>query len=212
MAALYAAAIAAALLPAGCAQQYVTRRDQPRNVLANPLKLLARSGPKPTARTQQLLRRYDLLALQQKQPEIALTRLEHEIKTDPGPDKICSYAELSYVHGKRLEDVRIVTHFESDYGASPKVEMPKGQVVTNIAPDFKSERWMGLLGKIVDAPFLPICRDQIDVGYDVPDQLVAERMPGFHWMTGYGDCMKELGYALRRAGIAWDNLNDVPTA
>jgi hypothetical protein len=109
--------------------------------------------------------------------------------------------------GKTIEAARIVTHFESDYGAAPKVEMPKGQVVTNIAPDFKAERWMGLLGTIVDAPFLPICRDQIDVAYDVPDQLVAERMPGFHWMTAYGDHTKELGYALRRVGIAWDNLS-----
>ena len=49
-------------------------------------------------------------------------------------------------------------------------------------------------------------RDQIDVAYDVPDQLVAERMPGFHWMTAYGDHTKELGYALRRVGIAWDQL------
>jgi len=114
--------------------------------------------------------------------------------------------------GKKIEQARIVTHFESDYGAAPKVEMPKGQVVTNIAPDFKSERWMGLLGTIVDAPFLPICRDQIDVAYGVPDKLVAERMPGFHWMMSYGDYTKELGYALRRAGIAWDNLDDVPTA
>lgn len=112
------------------------------------------------------------------------------------------------MNGKSLHPARIVTHFESDYGASPKVEMPKGQIVTNIAPDFKSQRWMGLLGKIADAPFLPICRDQIDVAYDVPDQLVAERMPGFHWMTCYGDHTKELGYALRRVGITWDNLSD----
>ncbi|MHB8902295.1 MAG: hypothetical protein ACYC6Y_26345 [Thermoguttaceae bacterium] len=115
------------------------------------------------------------------------------------------------MNGKTLDDVRIVTHFESDYGASPKVEMPKGQLVTNIAPDFKSERWMGLLGKIAEAPFLPICRCQIDVAYDVPDRLVAERMPGFHWMTGYGDYTKELAYALRRVGIKWDYLNEVPT-
>jgi hypothetical protein len=115
------------------------------------------------------------------------------------------------MNGKTLDKVRIVTHFESDYGASPKVEVPKGQVTTNIAPDFKSERWMGLLAKVVDAPFLPICRCQIDVGYDVPDQVVAERMPGFHWMTGYGDYLKELGYALRRVGIQWDNLS-APTA
>jgi hypothetical protein len=112
--------------------------------------------------------------------------------------------------GQKLEPARILTHFESDYGAAPKVEMPRGQVLTNIAPDFKSERWMGLLGKIVDAPLLPICRDQIDVAYDVPDQLVAERMPGFHWMTCYGDYLKELGYALRRVGIQWDPLVSGP--
>jgi len=111
------------------------------------------------------------------------------------------------MNGTRLEPVRLVTHFESDYGAAPKVEMPIGEEVTNIAPDFKSECWMGLLGRIQEVPFLPICRDQIDVAYDVPDQLVAERMPGFHWMTSYGNYMNELGYALRRVGIRWDNLN-----
>ncbi|MBP1767369.1 MAG: hypothetical protein H6P98_1484, partial [Candidatus Aminicenantes bacterium] len=32
------------------------------------------------------------------------------------------------------------------------------------------------------------------------------RMPGFHWMTGYGDYLRETGYALRRVNIAWDVL------
>jgi hypothetical protein len=113
--------------------------------------------------------------------------------------------------GKNRQRARIVTHFESDYGAAPKAEWPKGQVVTNIAPDFKSERWMGLVGEVVDSPFLAICRDQIDVRYDVADHLVAQRMPGFHWMTGYGDYMKELGYALRRVGIEWDDLHETPS-
>jgi len=99
------AVLLAAALAAGCAQQrYVTVHDQPRNVLASPLKLLARSGPKPTERTQQLLRRYDLLALQEKKPEVALARLEQQIKDDPDPDKICSYAELSYLQANRLEE------------------------------------------------------------------------------------------------------------
>lgn len=111
------------------------------------------------------------------------------------------------MNGKTLEDARIVTHFESDFGAAPKVEMSKGQLLTIIAPDFKSERWMGLHGKIFDAPFLPICRNQIDVAYDVSDEMVAQRMPGFHWMVGYGDYTKELGYALRRVGIQWDQLS-----
>ncbi|MHC4324191.1 MAG: sugar isomerase [Planctomycetota bacterium] len=110
------------------------------------------------------------------------------------------------MNGKELEPVRIMTHFESDYGASPKVEMSKGQVVTNIVPDFKSERWVGLLGEIIDAPFLDICRSQIDIRYECDDLILAERMPGFHWMSCYGDYMKELSYALKKVGIKWENL------
>lgn len=108
--------------------------------------------------------------------------------------------------GKTLEPVRLVTHFESDYGAAPKVEMRKGQITTNIMPDFKAERWVGLTGEIVDVPFLDICRDQIDIRFKCDSRLVAERMPGFHWMTCYGDYTKELGYALRRVGIQWECL------
>ncbi len=108
--------------------------------------------------------------------------------------------------GERLDPARILTHFESDYGAAPKVEMRKGQVLTNIVPDFKEERWVGLLGKVVDNPFLDICRSQIDIGYDCDDRLLAERMPGFHWMTGYGDYTREVGYALKKSGIQWDLL------
>jgi len=109
-------------------------------------------------------------------------------------------------NGKSLDPVRVVTHFESDYGAAPKVEMPKGQKVTNILPDFEAKRWVGLAGEIVDAPFLPICRCQIDVQFKPDAQLVAERMPGFHWMTGYGDYRRELAYALRRTPIKWEDL------
>lgn len=108
--------------------------------------------------------------------------------------------------GKNLEPARIMTHFESDYGAAPKVDMHKGQKVTMIAPDFKAERWMGLSGEIVDHPLFPICRTQIDVKYSVSDDMVAERMPGFHWMLVYGDYMRETGYALKRTPIRWDSL------
>jgi len=112
--------------------------------------------------------------------------------------------------GKNHEPARIVTHFESDYGASPKVAYANGTICTNIAPDFEAKRWVGLLGEVIDAPFKPICRTQIDIRYKCPSSLVAERMPGFHWMFSYGDYMKELGYALRRVGIQWDNLDRVP--
>jgi len=108
--------------------------------------------------------------------------------------------------GKTIEPARILTHFESDYGAAPKVEMRKGQVVTNVIPDFKAERYVGLRGEIIDVPFLPICRDQIDIRFECDSLKLAQRMPGFHWMTCYGDYLKEIGYALKRVGIQWENL------
>lgn len=110
------------------------------------------------------------------------------------------------MNGREYEPTRILTHFESDYGAAPKVEMRNGQVVTNILPDFRSERWVGLKGEIVAHPFLPICRSQIDIRYTCDDKLLADRMPGFHWMTIYGDYLREVGYALKRVGIKFELL------
>lgn len=109
--------------------------------------------------------------------------------------------------GKTNEPVRVLTHFESDYGAAPKVEMRKGQKVTNIIPDFAAKRWVGFAGEIVDAPFLPICRSQIDVKFTCDSRKLAERMPGFHWMTIYGDYLRETGYALKKIPIAWEVLS-----
>jgi hypothetical protein len=109
--------------------------------------------------------------------------------------------------GNRLEPARLLTHFESDYGAAPKVEMLLGQTVTNIMPDFKFERNVGLLGKIVDNPFLDICRSQIDVSFACDSRKVAEQMPGFHWITAYGDYLKESAYALNKLGIELEILS-----
>ncbi len=65
---------------------------------------------------------------------------------------------------------------------------------------------MGLKAEIVDAPFLPICRAQIDVRFTCDSQKLAERMPGFHWMTGYGDYLRELAYACKKVGVEFENL------
>jgi hypothetical protein len=111
--------------------------------------------------------------------------------------------------GKKLEPTRIVTHYESDYGAAPKVDYPKGTHFTCISPDFESKNWFGMTADVVDAPHRPICTTQIDVKYKCPSELLAERMQGFHWMLGYGDYLKEMGYALRRVGIGWDNLDKI---
>ncbi len=108
--------------------------------------------------------------------------------------------------GKNLEPARILTHFESDYGAAPKVEMKVGQIITNIIPDFSFKKYIGLPGKIVENPFMPICRTQINISYDCDDMLLAEKMPGFHWITVYGDYLKESRYALKKIGIEQENL------
>jgi len=108
--------------------------------------------------------------------------------------------------GATLDAARILTHFESDYGAAPKVAFREGVKLTSIIPDFAHARWVGLLAEVVDAPFLPVCRAQMDIAYGVTDRRLAEGMPGFHWESIYGDYMREVGYALRRTPIAWEPL------
>jgi len=108
--------------------------------------------------------------------------------------------------GNRLEKARILTHFESDYGAAPKVEMRVGQTVTVVDPDFSNQRWIGFRGKILENPFLDICRTQIDVSIEGDYTRLVQDMRGFHWMLVYGDYLKEVGYALHKLGIGWYNL------
>jgi hypothetical protein len=108
--------------------------------------------------------------------------------------------------GKNLEPARIMTHFESDYGAAPRVQMPAGRKVTMVVPDFASKRWLGLSGQIESNPTSAICRTQLDVRFKAPSLRVAERMPGYRWVLVYGDYLRETGYAMRRVPLEWDCL------
>lgn len=110
------------------------------------------------------------------------------------------------MNGKELEPVRILTHYESDYGAAPKVEMGKGQIVTVLNPDFAGRRWLGFEGEILDAPFYEICRTQLDIAVKGDDERLAEEIRGFHWMVAYGGYLREVGYALKKAGLDWLRL------
>lgn len=105
--------------------------------------------------------------------------------------------------GERNEPARIMTHFESDYGAAPKVEMRKGQRITNLVPDFASRRWLGVEADILASPFMPICRSQIDVQIRGDIDRLNEETKGWHWMTCYGSHLRETGYALSKLGIGW---------
>jgi hypothetical protein len=105
--------------------------------------------------------------------------------------------------GKQSEPVRILTHYESDFGAAPKVEMAKGQAVTVLNPDFAGRRWLGFEGTIRDTPFFEMCRTQLDIAIKGDDVRLAEELRGFHWLVAYGSHLREVGYALKKTGIDW---------
>jgi len=116
------------------------------------------------------------------------------------------------MNGEDLEPVQIHTHFESDYGAAPKVQMRKGQIITVLAPSFSSKKWIGYRAKIIDHPFYDICRSQVDIKIDGHWRTLIKDKQGFHCMICYGDYLREVGYALGKVGIEWQNISESETA
>ena len=110
--------------------------------------------------------------------------------------------------GVRYEPARILTHYESDWGAAPKVEMPKGQEVTFIDPEYATGRWLGFKGTVEGNPFYEICRSQQDVRIQGDWKKLINEVRDSHWIMAYGDCLKEIGFAARRIGIRWENLSE----
>lgn len=98
-------AICTAIL-AGCkSTEFVSFRRVPRNPLAGPLHLVSRKGPRPTARTVQLLRRYDLATKLEGDQTNLLVDLQQQILDEPDPEKVAAFAELAYISGKRAQDL-----------------------------------------------------------------------------------------------------------
>ncbi len=109
----------------------------------------------------------------------------------------------SMMNGATPQPVRLLTHYESDYGAAPKVEMPKGQILTVIDADFANMRWLGFVGEVTDSPSYPICRTQISIRVKGDSRRLAEETRGWHWIVAFGDHLDKAGYAARKAGINW---------
>ena len=99
-----------------------------------------------------------------------------------------------------------MTHYESDYGAAPKVDMPLGQEVTFIDPEYSTTRWLGFKGTVKGNPFYDICRSQQDVEVQGAWRKLLSEARDSHWVMAYGDWLKELGYAARKIGIQWVSL------
>jgi len=110
------------------------------------------------------------------------------------------------MNGFDAEPAEITTHYESDYGAAPQVQMQKGQVVTVIDPAFSGKEWIGFRGRILGNPRLQICRSQVDLAIDGDWERLLQEMKGFHWLMVYGDWLREVGYAAKKAGIKWINI------
>jgi hypothetical protein len=113
------------------------------------------------------------------------------------------------MNGKDYEPAKIMTHFESDYGAATKVRYTKGQIVTVIIPNLRCSKWQGFRGKVLDSPSNPACRSQIDIEIDGDFRKLLTEMQGFHAQVCYGDYLHEVGYALKKVGsIGWQNFSE----
>lgn len=108
--------------------------------------------------------------------------------------------------GVRYEPTRIVTHYESEYGAAPKVEIPIGQEVTFINPEYATGRWVGMKGIVEANPFYEICRSQQDVRILGNWKKLIHEVRDSHWVMVYGDYLRDIGFAAGRLGLRWDPL------
>jgi hypothetical protein len=111
--------------------------------------------------------------------------------------------------GTKYEPAKILTHYESEYGAAPKVDLPEGQKVTFIDPEYGTGRWVGFKGVVKGNPFYEICRSQQDVEIQGDWRKLCKEVRDSHWMMVYGDYLRELSYASRKLGINWVDISRV---
>ncbi|MBN1466006.1 sugar isomerase [candidate division KSB1 bacterium] len=111
--------------------------------------------------------------------------------------------------GEHYAHAQVVTHFESDYGATPKVELPIGTPFTMVCPDAGQKKWLGFTGTIVDNPFYDICRSQFDIAIDGDWKKLLRDHRGFHWMMTLGDHSQEMAHACPKIGVEWLNVSQV---
>jgi pimeloyl-ACP methyl ester carboxylesterase len=99
-------ALLSMVLISGCASstnKWVALRSTPKNPLTQTLGLLTKQGAKPTERTIQLLRRYDLENSLKGDRNELLAKLSEIDKRSPNREHVYAQAELAYVGGKQAE-------------------------------------------------------------------------------------------------------------
>jgi len=108
-------------LPGCTSTQYVKLREAPKNPLSEQLSLTARSGPKPSERTMQMLRRYDAVGDLKGDPQQVITKFQGILEREPSIDLVYTVAELAYVGGKKAEasnDKVALDYFETSVAYS----------------------------------------------------------------------------------------------
>ena len=112
------------------------------------------------------------------------------------------------MNGRDFEPTTITTHFESNYGAATQVKFTKDQTTTNVIPNLTCTKWLGYRGKVLETPNYPACRSQINMGIEGDWKKLLKDLQGFHTVMCYGDYLREIGYALKKTGIGWENMSE----
>ncbi len=110
--------------------------------------------------------------------------------------------------GESYARARVVTHFESDYGATPKVELPLQTPLTMVCPDGGQKAWVGFTGSVIENPFYDICRSQYDIHIDGNWKQLLRDHRGFHWLMACGNYSEELAHACRKVDVNWHNVSE----
>lgn len=103
---LFSVCCLAVVVLTGCAQERWARlRQVPLNPLTKELRLESRKGPRPTDRTLQMLRRYDLVELWEGDRINRLVESAQVVADrEPIADNVYAVAELAYIAAKRSEE------------------------------------------------------------------------------------------------------------
>ncbi len=94
---------ALALLLSGCASNSITLRSAPKNPLGDQLQLTSWSGPRPSPRTEQLLRVHNLTYKPGGDPRPLIRELQGYNLVQPAAERAYAMAELAYLGGKNAE-------------------------------------------------------------------------------------------------------------
>ena len=91
---------------AGCSSsRWIKLRSVPTDPLSEPLRLMSWYGPRPTARTEQWLRRYDLVEYLDDPSEL-YERAQLIVNDNRSAENVYVLAELAYIAGKQAESSR----------------------------------------------------------------------------------------------------------